>query len=119
MATWNLGLRFLLELMGLISVGWWGWVVVDSWPRYLLAPGLPLLLAILWGVFNVREDPSRSGKAPVPVPGPMRLLLECILLGGGAVALGFAWSLWASVTFGAVLVFHYIASWKRVLWLLR
>jgi hypothetical protein len=48
---------------------------------------IPLLAATAWGVFNVKGDPSRSGKAPVPVPGIVRLLLELAFFGSATLAL--------------------------------
>ena len=84
----NLAVRFLLEMAALISLGVWGWKVGDSWTRYILAIGIPLILAVGWGTFAVPDDPSRSGSAPVPVPGIIRLLLE---LGFFSVAFGRCW----------------------------
>ena len=65
----NLGLRFILELVMLYALGFWGWTRHAGFLRYLLTIGLPLLAAGLWGVFRVPEDASANGKAPVPVPG--------------------------------------------------
>ena len=116
-AKWNLALRFLLEVAGVVATGAWGWQLVDSWARWPLAFGLPTALMTAWATFNVRNDPSRSGKAPVPVPGVIRLLLELATLGFGAYAAATTWSIWAGAIFGALVVFQYATSWKRVVWL--
>ena len=91
--------------------------VIEEWPRYVLAIVLPLSLAVVWGVFAVPGDPSRSGQAPVPVSGMIRLLLELAVF---AVAV---WCLYASDARGAALVLavatvgHYLLSYDRVAWL--
>jgi len=115
----NLAVRFVLEISALVAMGYWGWVWGDGALRYLLGIGLPLLAAVLWGVFAVPGDRSRSGDAPIAVPGWVRLLLELALF-------GFAvWGLWdAGVTtvawiLGAVVLLHYGVSYDRILWLLK
>jgi len=72
----NLGVRLLLEIGALVGYGYWGWTVSDGVLRYLLALAIPLVAAVVWGTFAVLEDPSRSGKAPVPVSGLLRLIIE-------------------------------------------
>jgi hypothetical protein len=114
----NLMLRFFLEVAALIAVGQWGWQVGQGLNRYLLAFGLPLLLAAVWAIFRTPEDPS-SGKGVVRIPGPARLLLEALFF-------GFAiWTMFASsrgffgVVFSAALLLHYAWSLNRVIWLIR
>ena len=48
------------------AMAYWGWTQHDGPARFLWAIGLPLLSAVIWGVFTVPDDRSRSGKAPVP-----------------------------------------------------
>ena len=114
----NLIIRFLLEIAALVSVGVWGWNQSDGWVRFLLGFGIPIILATLWGVFAVPNDPSRSGKAPVVTPGFIRLLIE---LGFFAFAI---WSLYdggleyMSWALGIIVVLHYIISYDRVRWLM-
>jgi hypothetical protein len=115
----NAILRFLLELCVLAVAGYWGWTVSQGFTRFLLVWGVPLLLAIVWGTFAVPNDPSRSGHAPIPVPGVLRLVLELA---------NFAFAVWALYAVGqpvpglilAVLVIvHYILSYDRITWLVR
>ncbi|GAA1565029.1 hypothetical protein GCM10009789_18240 [Kribbella sancticallisti] len=48
----NLGLAFLLELAGLAIFAWWGWRTGNSTAiSLLLAIGLPVLAATIWGLF--------------------------------------------------------------------
>ena len=113
----NLGVRFLLEMAALIIVGIWGWKQNENWPRYLLAIGIPVLLAVIWGTFAVPDDPSRSGNAPVLVPGMLRLLIELGFFAFAAWALydlGFIKSFW---TFSLIVLIHYVVSYDRVIWL--
>ena len=113
----NLALRFMLEVIALISVGMWGWKFTDQWPHYLLAIGLPVVLAIVWGTFNVPGDPSRSGGAPIVVPGVVRLVIE---LGVFAIA---TWALYdlgfikISFILAVAVIIHYIVSYERIQWL--
>ncbi|MEZ4995328.1 MAG: YrdB family protein [Saprospiraceae bacterium] len=114
----NLALRFLLELSALAAVGVWGWKQSDGWFRYVLAIGIPLILAGIWGTFAVPDDPSRSGAAPVATPGLIRLALEL-----GIFAFG-TWALYnidfhkASLTFGIIVLLHYVLSYDRIMWLM-
>lgn len=114
----NLALRFLLELAALASVGLWGWRQSETWLRIVLAIGIPIVLAIIWGTFAVPNDPSRSGSAPVPVPGIFRLLVELGFFGFALWTLyDMGWSK-QSLILGMVVLVHYISSYDRVLWLL-
>jgi len=112
----NLTLRFILELVGLFALGYWGWTQHEGLLRWLLATGLPLLAGFLWGTFRVPNDP---GPAPVAVPGWARLLLDAVYF-ISAVLLAFYAAqkpAWAMV-FGLVVVVHYLVSYDRVILLL-
>lgn len=114
----NLTVRFLLELSALFVLGLWGWQQREDGLRFVLAIGIPLLLAVLWGVFAVPNDPSRSGKAPVPVPGWLRLLLELAFFGLAVWALaglGYSTAAWL---LGLLVFVHYLVSYDRIRWLL-
>ena len=115
----NLALRFMLELAALFAFARWGWIHSTGLLRYFLGLGLPLLAAVLWGTFAVPDDPSRSGKAPVPIPGLMRLLLELVFFGFATwcfFATGL--SVWGWIL-GVVTLLHYLASYDRMRWLLK
>jgi hypothetical protein len=48
----NLGLAFLVELVGLAVFAWWGWRAGGSTAiSLLLAIGLPVIAAVVWGLF--------------------------------------------------------------------
>lgn len=114
----NLIFRFLLELIALISFGIWGWKQADGWLRFVLALAIPITLAAAWITFAVPDDQSRSGAAPIPVPGMIRLLLELVF---------FAFAIWclkevnmvlACIIYGVLVLIHYIISYDRIKWLL-
>jgi hypothetical protein len=80
---------------------------------------VPLALAIVWGTFAVPNDPSRSGHAPIPIPGVVRLVLEWA---------NFAFAVWAlyslgrpvpGVILGIVTAVHYALSYDRFTWLVH
>ena len=115
----NLAIRFLLELIALLAIGFWGWNQSEGWLQYILAFGLPIILASIWGTFAVPNDPSRSGKAPVPIPGILRLAIELIFF---SIA---TWTLYElgysnlALLFGAIALIHYFISYDRIIWLIK
>ncbi|MGY0497616.1 YrdB family protein [Nocardia sp. FBN12] len=113
-----LAVRFLLELIAVISFGVFGWRAFDSPWRYLLVVVLPVAAALLWGTFAVPDDPSRGGDATVPVPGPVRLGVEFAVLFGGAAALWAASLPRLALISAAVLVGYHLLAYDRILWLL-
>ena len=98
---------------------WWGYHLSETGIRILPAILLPLGFAVIWGVFAVRDDPSRSGKTVVQSPGIIRLLMELALFGTAAwMLLALGHSKWA-IIFGSFLLLHYIFSYDRITWLLK
>lgn len=114
----NLGLRFLLEIGGFAAFVIWGHGLVEGTWGWVLGIGVGILAFAVWGVFNVPGDESRSGEAPVPVPGWVRLALELAYFGlavWGLAAVGR--DTWA-LGFGVLVGIHYLISWDRIGWLL-
>ena len=119
MPGWNLALRFLLELAALAGLAAAAWTFGSGLGRWVAVVAVPVAAAAIWGLFNVLDDPSRSGAAPVEVNGPVRLAIEVVILGGGAAALAVAiHPAWGMVVALAILG-HYLASVDRVAWLVR
>lgn len=113
----NLIFRFLLEIVALFAFGFWGWTLSHGWSKLVLALGIPIILAVVWGVFAVPGDPSRSGLAPVAIPGFLRVILELAF---------FSFAYWCikeigygklSLLFGILVLLHYILSLDRLKWL--
>jgi hypothetical protein len=79
--TLNLLVRFLLELCMLAAVGYWGFKTQSGWlMKILLGIGLPILIALLWGMFL-------APRAVRPLSGASFLILELTLFASGALAL--------------------------------
>ena len=115
----NSAVRLLLEITAIVTFGIWGYHQSETGLRILLAILLPLGFAVLWGVFAVRDDPSRSGKTVIQTPGIIRLLLELGLFGAAAwMLLDLNHSLIALI-FGLTVVIHYFVSFDRIAWLLK
>ena len=102
--------RFALEIAALMAFGAWGWVSF-GWTG---AIALPIGMIVLWGIFAVPGDPSRSGGAPVPVPGWLRLILELTLLYSACWALFDAHSTSMAIIMAIAVSAHYLTSGKRL-----
>jgi hypothetical protein len=112
----NLALRFVLELVALGGLVMLGWTLGgDGW-RLVPAIVVPLAAAAAWGTFRIPNDP---GPAPIAVPGPVRLLLEVIVFAAGVVGYAAAGHGMVALIVGVVMISHYLASYDRVLRLLR
>ena len=116
---WNLALRFGLELAALAGLALLGWNLATGWWRWPVAIVMPVAAALAWAVFAVPEDPSRSGKAPVPVRGMARLALEFAVFFMGAAGFISAGHQVTGSAVVALVVLHYVLSYDRIAWLLR
>lgn len=77
----NRGLRFLLEVLALLAIAYWGFDTGDSLPaRIALGLAAPLLVAVVWGLFG-------SAEAVVPLSDRGRLLLEGLVFGSATAGL--------------------------------
>lgn len=115
----NLATRFFLELLALIATGYGFWAMGQGLIRYLLAIGVPLLMAFLWGTFRTPNEPHHPVHATRPIPGWARLVLEAVVFGGGAWGLFSTGLLTAAWIYTLVVLIHYVLSYDRVAWLLR
>src|SRR5690606_33090753 len=52
---------FLLELVALGAMGYWGWTQQDGAWRWIAALGIPLIAAVVWASFRVPGDQERNG----------------------------------------------------------
>jgi hypothetical protein len=111
-------LRFILELWALVVLGYWGLNQNLGVLNYALMLILPIIAAVVWGTFAVPNDPSRSGGAPIPVPGAIRLLLEFLILGTAFWIMYTMSLILLGLVFGFLVIIHYILAHKRIRWLL-
>ena len=115
----NLVLRFILEMAALVSMGFFGWQLSDNWLKFILVILLPLTAMIIWGVFNVPDDPNRSGNAPIKVPGVLRLIIEIVFFSLSVLFLILIGKTIIAVILGALVIIHYLFSWDRLVWLVK
>lgn len=113
----NLAFRLVLEIGAFVAIAIGGYAIGTGVLSWVFAIGLPLAAMAAWGTFNVPGDRSRSGEAPVPVPGLVRLLVEAGVFGVAVIVVWYAnptyaWALLAGV------VLHYALSIDRIKWLL-
>jgi len=119
MAGWNLALRFGLEMAALAGIGLAAWKLSSGPLRWAAVTLIPLTAAVIWGVFNVLDDPSRSGAAPIQVSGWTRLAIELTILGAGATAVALVGRRDIGIVLGVLIAAHYAASWSRIEWLIE
>ena len=113
----NLLFRFLLELVVLAALCLWGYKQSEGFTGLVLMILIPAGVAVIWGIFNVPDDPSRSGKAPVPIPGFLRLIIELCIFGFAIWTLYDMGFQYLFFIFGALVIIHYLFSYDRIAWL--
>lgn len=112
----HLAIRFALELATLAAYGWWGWRLGDSgFTGMVLVILLPVLGGSIWAVFRTPGD--GAGRALMPVPGPVRLVIELSLIGIAAYGVWMAGSRAAAETLLTAWGLHYAVAWEYVRWL--
>ena len=104
----NLAVRFLLEIVALGVLGYWGF---HAWAgqvnRVLFGVGAPVLLALAWALLA-------SPQAPVQLSGPMKVGIQMALLGIPVLALlSLSRPVLAAVFGSAVVVNAVLLAWWR------
>jgi hypothetical protein len=100
----NLALAFFLELCALAALGYWGFVTGEGLPATLgLGVGVPLLAAVLWGVFE-------SPRASLPLPEPWHLFFALVFFGCAAAALYAAGLARTALTFALVVIVNLVLA---------
>lgn len=98
----NLALKFVLELAALAAFGLWGASVADGAAAVLLAIGLPVVVAVLWGTFAA---PRARRRLPLRLRAPFEL---------GVFALA-ALALWAAESAALAVAFAAVAAVNALL----
>ncbi len=109
--------RFALEVIAIVFVGIWGANLSTGWGSFFIGLGCSIVFVTIWGVFNVPNDPSRSGKAPVVVSGKLRLILEFTLFTWAAVAIAQEAGIWFGIVFLLAVIAHNIHIKERTIWI--
>lgn len=98
----NAGISFALELAMLAAFAYWGFTIGDGWVAWALAIALPLLGAVVWGMFFAPRSERRLGLWP-------GALLSWVLFLLGAAAL------WATGQSALAIALALVASANRLL----
>jgi hypothetical protein len=100
----NLALAFFLELCALVALGYWGFVTGEVLPaKIVLGVGVPLLAAVLWGVFE-------SPRALLPLPEPWHLLFALAFFGCAAAAFYAAGRARVALAFALVVILNQVLA---------
>ncbi|GHA92692.1 YrdB family protein [Streptomyces termitum] len=92
----NEALAFLLEVIALGFLAWWGWSAVEPVAgRIALAVAAPGATAVLWGLFA-------APRARFAVPLPAVLAVKALVFGAAALALAGLGHPVAAVVFAVV-----------------
>ncbi|NNE11655.1 MAG: YrdB family protein [Ilumatobacter sp.] len=109
--------RFLVELAALMAWAIVGWRLLDGAASWLGSIALPAAAATLWGLFRVPGDQSAGSDGAIPVPGPLRLAVEVVVLLGAAFALAVAWSPLAGALLAVAVLAQGASTARRLRWL--
>lgn len=115
----NLALRFVLELAAIFSLGVWGRSLNAGPAGYVWMILIPVLAAFAWGTFRTPDDRSASGRAPVAVPGWLRLLIEIVFFALATWGLNQSGHPTSAAILGVAVIIHYVLSYDRIGWLLQ
>ncbi|MFB7736772.1 YrdB family protein [Streptomyces sp. NPDC056112] len=104
----NEGLAFLLEVLALAALAWWGWQSADHMAtRLLLAVAAPAAAAVVWGLFA-------APKARVALPVLGVLAVKALVFGTAVAALyAVGRDRWAAVSAVVVAVNTVLATLDR------
>ena len=98
----NIGLRLLLELCILAIFGYWGFITGNNtFMKFLLGLGAPILFAVVWGTFLAPKSPMRLHE-------PWLFLLELVVFGLTCWALYSTGKVNLTIAFGGTYILNKI-----------
>ncbi|WP_187168702.1 DUF2568 domain-containing protein, partial [Enterococcus faecium] len=97
----------------------YAWISFNGYFKYVLTLVLPIAVMIVWSVFAVPHDPSRSGQTVIAVNGVTRLVIELLIFAMAVAAFYFSYLKPVSIVFLCLIILHYIISAERIKWLLN
>jgi len=107
------GFRFATELVSWVAGPWAaadltgsGWAAI---PALIILMGLP-------SVFSTTGDKKQ---VIVATPGPLRLVLEIVLMAVAAIAAWIVWPTWLAVVVSIAVAGAVVSGWLRAKWLLE
>ncbi len=96
----NLAIRFVLELVGLVGIGYWGYHSAgSSVGKLVLGYGLPLVVAVVWWAFV-------APKARIPLSLAPRLGIEFVVWSAATLAFAAGVSPAVGVAFAVVVTIN-------------
>jgi len=105
------GLRFLVEIVAWVAGPW---AVADlTGSGWAAAPAL----AVLFGLPALFNTPGDKASTLVPTPGPLRILIEFVLLAAAIAGAWLVWPAWAAIAVSLVGVLMVFAGVRRYRWL--
>ncbi|CAG0994900.1 hypothetical protein ARNL5_03544 [Anaerolineae bacterium] len=101
----NLALSFLLELVMLAALGYWGFKTGGELvSQIILGIGAPLLVAVVWGIFLAPASARRLRE-------PFHLVLELVIFGLAITALYIAGQPGLALVFGIVYAINLVVRY--------
>ena len=107
--VFNVGLAFFLELVMLVSLGYWGFYGEKSvLAKWMLGIGIPLLVAVVWGIFFAPNAGHRLNSTS-------GLLVSLLLFLLSAAALFYAQHPTLAIIFALVAIANRVLAlvWKQ------
>lgn len=96
----NTGLSFLLELLVLVIFGYFGYQLnLPGWARVLAAASIPLVFAILWGIFAAPNSGRR-------LTGMSLLAFKIVVFGAAILALYYLGYLSPAIILSVIVVIN-------------
>lgn len=96
----NLALAFLLELAALAAFAFWGFQATsNTFINILLGLGIPILIAVFWGIFMAPTSPRRTS-------GVLYIALQAVVFGLATLALVLAGQPVIAIVFAIIFVLN-------------